>query len=60
MADHTPKKQLFGEVDEYTDLQAGSNFDVHGAIVSVSPLKRGKTCQYFGGTLTDGSSMTFQ
>lgn len=51
------KKRLFNEVDKLDDLSKPiCNATLHGVVASVSPLKKGRTCNYFEGFITDGSS----
>ena len=50
------RKRLFTEIEENGDLEPTNNVDVHGAIVSLSPLKQGRGSSYFEGTISDGNS----
>ena len=50
----TPRKRLFEEIEHLTDLQPMTNASVHGAIVSISPVKKGKSSEYFEGLLSYG------
>ena len=51
------KKRQFNEVDKLDDLTKPiCNATLHGIVASVSPLKKGHTCNFFEGFITDGSS----
>ena len=51
------KKRLFDEVNKLDDLSKPiCNATLHGIVASVSPLKKGRTCNFFEGFITDGSS----
>ena len=51
------KKKLFDEVDKLDDLSNPiCNATLHGVVASVSPLQKRRTCNYFEGFITDGSS----
>ena len=53
-----PKRER--EVDEFESLgdisYASPSAKLHGVISSLSPIKKGKTCSYFDGQVTDGDS----
>ena len=48
------------EVDKFETLgkisHTSPNAKLHGVILSLSPMQRGKTCSYFHGQVTDGDS----
>ena len=50
------RKRTIEEVEKLQDLDKPlKNASVHGLVTSLSPIKKGRTCSYFDGTLTDGS-----
>ena len=45
------------ELDDYTDInEPFQTANLHGVLKTLSPVKKGKTCRYFDGVLTDGTS----
>ena len=59
MASPGSRKRLFKEMMEVDSLNnlssAASNVRVHGAVTSVSPVKKGKRSNFFDGKLADKS-----
>ena len=50
------RKQTIQEVEKLQDLNSPlKNASVHGIVTSISPIKKGRTCNYFDGTLNDGT-----
>ena len=50
------RKRTIEEVEKLQDLDKPlKNASVHGIVTSLSPIKKGRTCSYFDGTLTDSS-----
>ena len=51
------KRRSIYEVEDLDTLdQPIPKAKVHGVITSLSPVKKGRTCSYFDGTLADGTS----
>ena len=51
------RKRPAPELDEYTDItEPFQTANLHGVLKTLSPVKKGKTCRYFDGVLTDGTS----
>ena len=57
MAQQKSRKRLYEEIDHIADLdRAIPNTCIHGAITSISPIKRGRSAPYFDGMLADETS----
>ena len=51
------RKRPAPELDDYTDItEPFQTANLHGVLKTLSPVKKGKTCRYFDGVLTDGTS----
>ena len=51
------RKRPAPELDNYTDItEPFQTANLHGVLKTLSPVKKGKTCRYFDGVLTDGTS----
>ena len=37
-------------------MNASPNAKIHGVVTTVSPMKKGKTCSYFDGEISDGQA----
>jgi len=53
----TPKKiKVEDEFIKLSSICASNNANIHGVIVKLSPMKKGKQSSYFEGTLSDGTT----
>ena len=51
------KKRSLEEIYHLNNLDKSlANVTVHGIVTSVPPVKKGHTCNFFDGALTDGTS----
>ena len=51
------RKRLFEEIEELDKIQnPTSNVTIHGIVTSLSPIKKGRSSNYFDGSLSDGSA----
>ncbi len=53
LSQNTPRKRLFKEVEALADLEP---INMHGAILSISPVKKEKSSKYFEGLLSDSNA----
>lgn len=51
------RKRVYEDVEKFDEVDAGiASASVHGVLLSLSPVKKGKKHNYFEGTVSDGSS----
>ena len=51
------RKRLAPKLDNYIDItEPFQTANLHSVLKTLSPVKKGKTCRYFDGVLTDGTS----
>lgn len=51
------RKRLLKEIEKLDNLEKPlSNATVHGVATLISPVKKGRACNFFDGALTDGST----
>ena len=56
------QKRKIREDDVFDDIvsinEPSSSATVHGGVTSLSPMKKGKSCEYFDGSLSDETANT--
>ena len=53
-------KRALEDVEEDKEVSAvvspSSSAKIHGVVTSISPMKKGRSCSYFDGEITDGKT----